>query len=109
MSKTKLTDCVDNDSLCSYWASIGECIRFQNYMSEHCMKSCQLCGESDRLYLNENIKDIILLHVFKQTQGKFGNSYPHFTCIKKVYFKIHQATSNITIKTRPSPGSGNCT
>jgi len=37
------SSCVDNNTYCSYWASIGECSKNPNYMHVYCKKSCQKC------------------------------------------------------------------
>jgi len=36
--------CVNKDSMCSYWASIGECEDNTNWMSGNCGPACRKCG-----------------------------------------------------------------
>ena len=41
---SSLSDCVDLNGSCAYWASIGECEANPGYMLRNCKKSCNVCG-----------------------------------------------------------------
>lgn len=43
MPKDVQDTCINRDSLCAYWASLGDCDTNRQYMIDTCPAACQLC------------------------------------------------------------------
>lgn len=46
-SRSILSECVNNDVLCAFWAALGECEKNIGYMTTKCAPSCQSCSNID--------------------------------------------------------------